>query len=230
VSQEDNNSTPTAPPAEPPVSAQPALPAGTHPPAFGEARPILRQCVAICSTLAVTDRLSSALVMCGGVAWTLCMSNLTVSLIRAHVPRRLRRLVPLTIIGCHVTLVDAACRAFLPQVRENLGIYVGLIVTNCVIMGRIESFALSNAPWRAFRDGLSNALGYCLVVAALGCFREVLAFGTLLDRPLPVLEAWPEPCIIMAAPPGAFVALALAFWLSRFKFKQPPRANRETKR
>jgi Na+-transporting NADH:ubiquinone oxidoreductase subunit D len=175
--------------------------------------PVLRQVLGICSTLAVTNLVINTLVMCAGLVFAVVMSCLTVSILRKHTPMRIRMMVQVLIIASYVIVFDIVIQAYLPDISEALGPYVGLIITNCIIMGRCEAFARNNPPWPSAMDGLAMSLGYTLVLLAIALVREPLGFGTLLG-----FRVMPEgftPWTIMIMAPGAFFTLGLLIWLVR---------------
>ena len=180
--------------------------------------PVLRQVLGICSTLAVTNLIENTLVMNAGLIFTLCMSSLTVSILRGITPVRIRMMVQVLIIASYVILVDILIKAYLPDVSEALGPYVGLIITNCIIMGRCEAFARNNPPWPSFIDGLAVGLGYACVLLAIAFVREPLGFGTLLG--FHVMPDGFTPWTIMIMAPGAFFMLGLYVWIIRAFFTQ----------
>jgi Na+-transporting NADH:ubiquinone oxidoreductase subunit D len=175
--------------------------------------PVLRQVLGICSTLAVTNLMVNTLVMDAGLIFTVCMSSLTVSLLRNHTPKRIRMMVQTLIIASYVIIVDIMIKAHLPDISEALGPYVALIITNCIIMGRCEAFARNNPPLTSFLDGLGMSLGYSLVLIAIAFIREPLGFGTLLG-----IRVMPEGFVqwtIMIMAPGAFFTLGILTWLTK---------------
>jgi Na+-transporting NADH:ubiquinone oxidoreductase subunit D len=186
--------------------------------------PVLRQVLGICSTLAVTNLLVNTLVMNAGLIFTLCMSSLTVSLLRTYTPMRIRMMVQTLIIASYVIVVDIAIRAYLPDISEALGPYVGLIITNCIIMGRCEAFARNNPPWPSFIDGLAVGLGYSFVLLVIALIREPLGFGTLLG--FRVMPNGFTPWTIMIMAPGAFFTLGVFTWFVRARFPQNAEGNK----
>ncbi len=178
--------------------------------------PIFRQVLGICSTLAVTNLVLNTVVMCVALTITLAMSSLTVSLLRIWTPRKIRMMVETLIIAFYVIVVDVALKAYWPEMSQNLGPYVGLIITNCIIMGRAEACANFQPPPQAFWDGLFNGIGYSLLLLTIAVPRELLGMGTLLGAAMPYFSSpyW-DKWIIMVMPPGAFFMLALAVWLFR---------------
>ncbi|MHC5035015.1 MAG: NADH:ubiquinone reductase (Na(+)-transporting) subunit D [Planctomycetota bacterium] len=175
--------------------------------------PVFRQILGICSTLAVTNLLANTCVMCVGLVFVLACSNVTVSLLRNHTPRRVRMIVQTLIIAAYVIVFKMLLDAYLPDISRQLGAYVGLIITNCIIMGRAEAFAGSNPVWPSFVDGVGCGLGYSFILVVIAFFRELMGFGTLFG--LQLLGDWWTPWTIMVMPPGAFFALALIIWVAR---------------
>ena len=180
--------------------------------------PVLRQVLGICSTLAVTNLIENTLVMNAGLIFSLSMSCVTVSILRDITPMRIRMMVQTLIIASYVILVDIVIKAYLPDISEALGPYVGLIITNCIIMGRCEAFARNNPPWPAFVDGAAVGVGYACVLLAIALVREPLGFGTLLG-----FRIMPEgftPWTIMIMAPGAFFMLGIYVWIIKAFFPQ----------
>jgi len=170
--------------------------------------PIAIQILGICSALAVTTRVENSLVMGLAVVFVLIMSNLVMSLLRRLTPRRIRMIVEVTVIATFVIVVDLFLKAYYPDMSERLGPYVGLIITNCIIMGRAEAFALHNKPGPSLIDALANGLGYTFILVAIGLVREIggkgrLMFGDQVLFQIPVYE----PNQVLAMAPGAFIAL-----------------------
>ncbi|HOX38436.1 MAG TPA: Rnf-Nqr domain containing protein [Candidatus Brocadiia bacterium] len=199
----------------PQAVAKPKKPAGTLRRGILDENPIFRQVLGICSTLAVTNLLFNTLLMCAGLIWATALTNLTVSLLRNYMPRRVRMIAEVLIAACFVMMVDTAIRALFPDAHKIIGPYVGLIITNCIIMGRAEAFAMQNPPLPSLVDGIANGVGYSLVLIAIACFRETLGFGTVLGYPLPLRDMWWHQWVIMIMPPGAFFTLAGAVWIAR---------------
>ena len=168
--------------------------------------PILVQILGICSTLAVTNLISNTLIMTVGVALVTAFSSWTLSLMNAWIPRKVRMIVQVLVISFYTIIVDIVLRAYAPEVSKNLGPYVGLIITNCIIMGRAEAFAQANRPVISFWDGLTSGFGYMIVLVGLAVFREVLAFGTLMNIPVLPLDftAGGNNWTIMVMAPSAF--------------------------
>ena len=178
--------------------------------------PVLRQILGICSTLAVTNLMVNTLVMNAGLLFTVPMSSLTVSLLRKYTPLRIRMMVQTLIIASYVIVFDIVIQAQLPKISEALGPYVGLIITNCIVMGRCEAFARHNPPWPSFLDGVAMSLGYSLVLITIALIREPLGFGTIMGfRVMPEgFTNW----TIMVMAPGAFFTLGLLVWLLKARF------------
>ena len=180
--------------------------------------PVLRQILGICSTLAVTNLMVNTLVMNAGLIFTLVMSSLTVSLLRTYTPMRIRMMVQTLIIASYVIMVDIVIKAYLPSISEALGPYVGLIITNCIIMGRCEAFARHNPPLASVLDGLAVSIGYAFVLLAIAIVREPLGFGTLFG--FRVMPDGFTPWTVMIMAPGAFFMLGLYVWIVRAFFPQ----------
>ncbi|WP_045216017.1 electron transport complex subunit RsxE [Desulfonatronovibrio magnus] len=176
---------------------------------------VYRQVLGICSALAVTNLLANTLFMCVGVIFTTVMSNVTVSVLRNHIPKRVRMITQVLIIASYVMMVDIVIKAVSPDIHRFIGPYVGLIITNCIIMGRAEAFASQNKPWPSFWDGLAAGLGYSLVLIAIALIREPLGFGTIMGYELPGKDIWWYQWTIMVMPPGAFFMLGILTWIAR---------------
>lgn len=178
--------------------------------------PIFRQILGICSTLAVTNVVLNTVVMCVALTAVTAMSCLTVSFLRHWTPRNIRMMVQTLIIAFYVIIVDLILKAYWPEMSRNLGPYVGLIITNCIIMGRCEAFAGSNPLYPSFMDGLFSGLGYSFMLLAISVVRELLGMGTILGFDMPYFSTpyW-DKWIIMVMPPGAFFALASIIWICR---------------
>jgi Na+-transporting NADH:ubiquinone oxidoreductase subunit D len=178
---------------------------------LGLNNPVFAQVLGICSTLAVTNVLKNTVVMCVGLIFVTALSNMTVSLLRKIMPSRIRMMVETLIIASYVIIVDIVLSAFLPDISRQLGPYVGLIITNCIIMGRAEAFALSNPPGLSFLDGISSGIGYSYVLIAIAVVREIMGSGTIWGFPL--LGDWWTNWSIMVMAPGAFFMLAIFIWI-----------------
>jgi Na+-transporting NADH:ubiquinone oxidoreductase subunit D len=172
----------------------------------------------ICSTLAVTNRVTNGIAMGLAVIFVTTASSVTVSLMRRITPRRIRMAVYTAIIATYVVIADRYLRAYEPVISEQMGPYVALIITNCIIMGRAESFASANGPWRSFLDALGIGFGYAFSLLAISVIRESLGFGTLMGYPV-MGRNW-TPWVVMIMPPGAFLVLGVYIWLLRSISKQ----------
>lgn len=186
--------------------------------------PIALQILGICSALAVTSKLETSLVMSLAVMFVVSFSNLSVSLIRNHIPNSIRILVEMTIIASLVIIADQLIKAFAYDVSKQLSVYVGLIITNCIIMGRAEAYALQNPPLRSFVDGIGNALGYSFVLIVVGFVRELFGSGKLLNftiLPLSTDGGWYVSNGLMLLAPSAFFLIGILIWIIRtFKPEQ----------
>ncbi len=188
---------------------------------LGSSNPITVQVLGICSALAVTVKLKPAIVMALSVVVVLAVSNVVISLLRKSVPQRIRIIVQLVVIATMVILVDEFLRAFAFDISKQLSVFVGLIITNCIIMGRLEAFALANKPWESFLDGLGNAAGYGWILIVVAFFREFLGSGTIMDYP--VMEKLGLPTIgyenngMMILPPMALITVGIIIWVQRSK-------------
>ena len=178
---------------------------------LGTNNPVFVQVLGICSTLAVTNVVKNTVVMCVGLVFVLSLSNLTVSLLRKWIPSRIRMMVEVLIIASYVVLFDILISAYLPDISRQLGPYVGLIITNCIIMGRAEAFALNNRPFLSLMDGVSSGLGYSYVLLLIAFVRELLGSGTIWG--IRVLGDWWQNWSIMVMTPGAFFTLAILIWI-----------------
>jgi Na+-transporting NADH:ubiquinone oxidoreductase subunit D len=180
--------------------------------------PVTLQVLGICSALAVTTSLSTALVMSAALTVVLTLSSGIISLIRNHIPRSIRLIVQITIIASLVIVVDQLLQAYMFAMSKRLSVFVGLIVTNCIVLGRAEGFAMKNPPGASLLDGFGNGIGYTLILVAMGIVRELLGAGTLLGVTiLPVIAdgGWFTPLGLMALPPSAFFLLGLLVWAIR---------------
>jgi len=180
--------------------------------------PLTLQVLGICSALAVTTALSTALVMSAAVIVVLGLSGGIISAIRNHIPRSIRLIVQITIIASLVIVVDQVLQAYLFEMSKRLSVFVGLIVTNCIVLGRAEGFAMKNPPGASLLDGIGNGLGYALILVGIGTVRELLGAGTLLGHAiLPTVAdgGWFTPLGLLTLPPSAFFLLGLAVWALR---------------
>ena len=175
--------------------------------------PVIVQVLGICSALAVTVKLEPAFVMGLSVTFVCAFSNLIMSLLRNGVPSRIRIIVQLVVIATLVIVVDQVLRAFMYDVSKQLSVYVGLIITNCIVMGRVEAFALGNKPWDAFVDGVANGLGYAFILVLVAFFREFFGSGTLFG--IEILGDWYTPNALMLFPPMALIIIVCIIWVHR---------------
>ena len=180
--------------------------------------PIALQILGVCSALAVTSQLSVALIMCVALTSVTAFSNLFISLVRNHVPSSIRIIVQMTIIASLVIVVDQILKAYAYEVSKQLAVFVGLIITNCIVMGRAEAYAMKNTPWNSFLDGIGNGLGYSLILIIVGTVRELFGSGSLLGyQILPTVSegGWYLPNGMMLLAPSAFIIIGLTIWAIR---------------
>ena len=183
--------------------------------------PVLVQVLGICSALAVTSQLKPALVMGAAVTIITAFSNLIISLLRNTVPNRIRIVVQLVVVAALVTIVSQVLKAFVYDVSVQLSVYVGLIITNCILMGRLEAFAMQNKPWPSFVDGFANGLGYGMILVIVGAIRELFGRGTLLGY-----QIIPDGCYdfgyinngMMTMPAMALIIIGCVIWVHRAFF------------
>jgi Na+-transporting NADH:ubiquinone oxidoreductase subunit D len=177
--------------------------------------PIALQVLGVCSALAVTVSMSTTLVMCAAVISVTALSNFAISLVRKRIPSSIRIIVQMTIIASLVIVVDQVLQAVAYEISKSLSVFVGLIITNCIVMGRAEAFAMQNGPWLSFLDGIGNASGYALVLIVVALIREPLGAGTLLGfEILPTVSngGWYLPNGLMLLAPSAFFIIGLLIW------------------
>ena len=183
--------------------------------------PITVQVLGICSALAITVQLKPAIVMALSVLVVLSVANVIISLMRKVIPSRIRIIVQLVVVATLVILVDQVLRAFVYDVSKELSVFVGLIITNCIIMGRLEAFGMANGPWDSFMDGLGNSFGYAWILIAVAFFRELLGSGTLFGYPvlesLGIYELGYENNGMMILPPMALITVGVIIWIQRVK-------------
>ncbi|MEE4310445.1 MAG: NADH:ubiquinone reductase (Na(+)-transporting) subunit D [candidate division KSB1 bacterium] len=183
--------------------------------------PVTVQILGICSTLAVTNIFMNTLFLGLGLTFVTAFSSLTISLIRDIIPQRVRMMVQTLVIASFVVIVDVVLKAYVPDISKALGPYVGLIITNCIIMGRLEAFASSNKPGLAFLDGVMSGVGYMYVILVIAFFRELLGFGTIVGyqvmdpllRAMGSSEGWVQWALMIMAP-GGFFMLAIFIWVA----------------
>ncbi len=177
--------------------------------------PIALQVLGVCSALAVTSNLNTAVIMCLALTSVTAFSNLFISIIRNQIPSSIRIIVQMVIIASLVIVVDQILKAYAYAVSKQLSVFVGLIITNCIVMGRAEAFAMKNPPLPSFLDGIGNGLGYSVILLAVGFFRELFGSGSLFGiniLPLATEGGWYQPVGLMLLPPSAFFVIGLLIW------------------
>ena len=180
--------------------------------------PIALQILGICSALAVTTTLATALVMCIALTAVTAFSNASVSMIRHHMPTNVRIIMQMTIIASLVIIVDEILKAYVYEISKTLSVFVGLIITNCIVLGRAEAYAMKNPVGMSFLDGLGNGLGYSLVLMVVGTVRELFGSGSLFGvqlLPLATEGGWYQPNGLLLLPPSAFFIIGLMIWVIR---------------
>lgn len=201
--------------------------------------PIILQVLGICSALAVTSKLSTTVTMCVALTLVITLSNTAISVIRHHIPSSIRIIVQMTIISSLVIITDQFLKAFAFQISKELSVFVGLIITNCIVMGRAEAYAMKNPPLPSLLDGLGNGLGYSALLLTVGTMRELFGSGSLFGYPVLLLErdgGWYVPNGLMLLPPSAFFLIGLIIWVVRswkpaqveepeYRIYQTPRAE-----
>ena len=190
--------------------------------------PIALQILGICSALAVTTKLETALVMSIAVTLVIALSNFFVSLIRNYIPSSIRIIAQMTIIASLVIVTDQVLKAFFFEIAKSMSVYVGLIITNCIVMGRAEAYAMKNNPISSFFDGIGNGLGYSIVLIFVAVFRELFGSGTLLGvtiLPLTKNGGWYQPNGMMLLSPSAFFLIGIFIWILRTIFKDQVEAE-----
>jgi Na+-transporting NADH:ubiquinone oxidoreductase subunit D len=181
--------------------------------------PIALQVLGICSALAVTTRLDKALVMGAGVILVTAMANVIISLLRNLIPSKIRIIVQLVVVAGVVIIFDQFLRAYMYDLSKQLSVFVGLIITNCIVMGRLEAFAMQNPPWKSFLDGVGNGLGYAWILAVVATIRELLGAGALFGVqvvPDALYQAGYVNNGLMVLAPGAFILLGVIVWVQRW--------------
>ncbi|MBD5259259.1 MAG: NADH:ubiquinone reductase (Na(+)-transporting) subunit D [Bacteroides sp.] len=189
---------------------------------FSKNNPVIVQVLGICSVLAVTAKLEPAIVMGISVIAVLAFSNVIISLIRNTIPTNIRIIVQLVVVAGLVVIVDQLLKAYTYEVSLQLSVFIGLIITNCILMGRLEAFAMANKPWPSFLDGIGNGIGYTGILVIVAFFRELLGSGTLLGY-----QVVPQWCYdhgyvnngLMILPPMALIVVACIIWVHRLKNK-----------
>lgn len=190
--------------------------------------PVIVQVLGICSCLAVTAKLEPAIVMGISVTAVTAFSNVIISLIRNTIPNSIRIIVQLVVVAALVIIVDQFLKAYNYEVSKQLSVFIGLIITNCILMGRLEAFALSNKPWPAFLDGVGNGIGYAIILIIVAAVRELLGSGTLLGCqiiPQALYDAGYQNNGLMILPPMALITVACIIWVHRSKKKDLQEKN-----
>lgn len=190
--------------------------------------PVIVQMLGVCSALAVTSKLEPSIVMGISVTAVVAFANVIISLLRNTIPNRIRIIVQLVVVAALVTIVSEVLKAFAYDVNKQLSVFVGLIITNCILMGRLEAFALGNGPWESFLDGIGNGLGYGIILIIIGFFRELLGSGTLLG-----IQVIPQGFYdlgyadngLMILPPMALIVVAVIIWVHRSKNRELQEEN-----
>ena len=195
---------------------------------LGDNNPITVQVLGICSALAVTTLVVPSVVMAIAVIFVCAFSNLTVSLLRKRIPKQIRMIVQLIVIATLVTVVELVLKAMSFEVYKQLSVFIGLIITNCIVMGRLEAFAMANKPWRSFLDGIGNGLGYGLILIAVGTFREIFGKGSFagfkiigpsadyaIDTTTSTLFGWYASNNLMVLPAAAMFLIGIFIWIQR---------------
>ena len=188
---------------------------------LNDSNPITVQALGVCSALAITVQLKPAIVMAISVMVVLSVANVLISLMRKLIPSRIRIIVQLVVIATLVILVDEVLKAFVYDVSKELSVFVGLIITNCIIMGRLEAFGMANKPWESFLDGIGNSFGYAWILIVVAFFRELLGSGTLYGYPvleeIGLYETGYENNGMMILPPMALITVGIIIWIQRMK-------------
>jgi Na+-transporting NADH:ubiquinone oxidoreductase subunit D len=187
--------------------------------ALGKENPITVQVLGICSALAVTAKIEPAIVMAISVTFVLAAGNVLISLLRNTIPQRIRIIVQLVVIAALVILVDQVLKAYVYDVSKQLSVFVGLIITNCIIMGRFEAFSMANKPWPSFLDGIGNGLGYGLILVIVAFFRELLGSGSILGwkvfEAIGLYDIGYKNNGLMILPPMALITVGIIIWVQR---------------
>ncbi len=185
-----------------------------------KSNPIALQILGVCSALAVTVQLKNVVVMCGAVTLVTAFANMGVSLIRNHVPSSIRIIVQMTIIASLVIVAEQFLKAYLYDQWKTMAVYVGLIITNCIVMGRTEAFGMKNGPIESFFDGIGNGIGYSFILIVVGFFRELFGSGKIFGMTAFELTkdgGWYQPNGLMLLPPSAFFLIGAIIWVLRIK-------------
>ncbi len=175
--------------------------------------PVFSMLLGICSALAVSNRVENAIAMGVGVTFVLVGTAILIALLRNFIPQRIRMITYMLVIASFVIVVDKVLKAYFPVISDSIGPYVGLIITNCIIMGRCEAFFIQNTLGQSLLDSLSNGFGYTYTLVIIAIVREFLGFGTILNIPM-MPDSWPR-WVVMAMAPGAFFVLSIFIWITR---------------
>jgi len=195
---------------------------------IGKDNPITIQMLGVCSALAVTSKLEPSIVMGISVIVVMALANVVISLLRNTIPDRIRIITQLVVVAALVTIVNEVLKAFAYDVSKQLSVFIGLIITNCIVMGRLEAFALGNKPWPSFLDGVGNGLGYAVILVVVGFFRELFGSGTLFGIqviPDKLYEWGYENNGLMILPPMALIVVACIIWVQRARNKELQEKN-----
>jgi Na+-transporting NADH:ubiquinone oxidoreductase subunit D len=191
---------------------------------MGDQNPITIQVLGICSALAITTQLENALVMTMAVIFVMISASMIISILRNKIPNRIRIIVQLIVVAALVALVDQILKAFLPDASEKLSVFIGLIITNCIIMGRLEAFAMGNKVWDSFLDALGNAFGYGWILVAVAFVRELFGSGKLMGYEIPGFDYLYDLGYmnnnLMILPPMALIVVGLIIWVQRSRNKE----------
>ncbi|MDR2473902.1 MAG: NADH:ubiquinone reductase (Na(+)-transporting) subunit D [Tannerella sp.] len=185
--------------------------------------PVIVQMLGVCSALAVTAKLEPAIVMAISVTVVVAFANVIISLLRNTIPNRIRIIVQLVVVAALVTVVSEVLKAFAYDVSKQLSVFIGLIITNCILMGRLEAFALGNKPWDSFLDGIGNGLGYGIILVIIAFFRELLGSGTIFGMQVIPDIAYSAGYVnngLMIMPPMALICVAVIIWVHRSRNKE----------
>ncbi len=188
-----------------------------------DTNPVTVQVLGICSALAVTVQMKPAIIMAIGVTFVTAFSNLIISMMRKGIPTRIRIIVQLIVVATLVTIVDQVLKAYMFDVSKKLSVFVGLIITNCIVMGRLEAFALGQKPWPAFLDGIGNGLGYGVILVGVAFFRELLGSGKVLGKQVIPQWAYEHGYVnngLMVLPPAALFLIGIFIWVQRSRNKK----------
>lgn len=183
-----------------------------------DTNPITFQILGICSALAVTTQLKAAIVMSICLIAVMTFSNVVISMIRNFIPSNIRIIVQLTVVSAFVIAIDQILKAYMFDISKQLSVFVGLIITNCIVMGRLEAFAMGNPPWKSFLDGLGNGLGYSAILILIGLIREIFGSGSILGYHIVPEAIYADGYVnngLMVLAPGAFFLLGIIVWIQR---------------